>query len=53
MEILINLLKQEFSDKNKYEKVFYIINFFNYNLNNLNNPIFFFNLFKYLWSEDR
>ena len=25
MEILINLLKQEFLDKNKYEKIFYIL----------------------------
>ena len=48
MEILTNLLKQEFLDKNKYEKIFNILNFINF-IDNFNFdflPIF-------LWISNR
>ena len=45
MEILINLLKQEFLDKNKYEKIFNILNFINF-IDNFN-----FDLFTYLFMD--
>ena len=48
MEILINLLKQEFLVKNKYEKVFYIFNLINF-IDNFN----FYPLPIFLWISNR